>query len=77
MGKLIRLDDALKEVEGSIGDWERGEITYMLEMLPTVEAIPVEWIKKRIKNWAEYGTQYLTIVEMLEDWKKENEIDRC
>lgn len=44
---------------------------------PTVEAIPVEWIKKRMEHWAEYGNQYITIMEMLEDWEKENETNRC
>lgn len=43
---------------------------------PTVEAIPIEWLEK----WQ--GIQYclqdegkakITVIEMLEDWRKENE----
>jgi len=43
---------------------------------PTVDAIPTEWIKGWIDRNAEYTgyTSYLlSIVEMLEDWRKENE----
>ena len=47
-----------------------------IEKLPTIEAIPIEWIKKRMEHWAEYGDQYITITEMLEDWEKEDETDR-
>lgn len=47
-----------------------------IENQPTVEAIPIEWIEK----WQ--GKQYClqdegkaknTVIEMLEDWRKENE----
>ena len=47
-----------------------------LKDLPSADAIPIEWIKKRIENWADYGTQYLAIVEMLEDWEEENGLDK-
>lgn len=36
----------------------------------TVEAIPIEWIEKYIK---EAPTHYLFVGDMLEDWRKENE----
>ena len=46
---------------------------FAIEIQPTVEAIPVEWIKQWEKeNWemeCNYG-----IDMMIEDWEKENEI---
>lgn len=43
---------------------------------PTVDAIPVKWIKEWVDKYAGYTgyTSYLlSIVEMLDDWRKENE----
>lgn len=46
---------------------------YAIEKEPTVEAIPIEWIKKwEEENWeleCNYG-----IDEMIDDWREENEI---
>ena len=55
----------------------------LLDKQPTVEAIPVEWIKKKIKEKKERFVGYcdeLTPVfvmyeQVLSDWEKENEID--
>lgn len=54
-------------------DYDTRDIEDVLREQPTVEAIPVEWIEKRMEHWVEYGDQYITITEMLEDWRKENE----
>lgn len=47
-----------------------------IDEVPTVEAIPVEWVKK----WAKFykvinAKRYDTIRLMLEEWEKENEAD--
>ena len=50
--------------------------------MPTVEAIPVEWIKKQIEEWESWGPEGLSDDEweygicletLLENWEKENE----
>lgn len=41
-----------------------------IDNAPTVEAIPISWIKKYGKNnWSDYGTQYNAITEMLKEWR--------
>ena len=48
---------------------------------PTVEAIPIEWIKKwcneehNRKSLEERLLKRYGVITMLEDWEKENEID--
>ena len=39
--------------------------------------IPIEWIKKKIDNTSFFSEQGIYWSELLEDWEKENEIDRC
>lgn len=60
--------------------------SYVNDETPTVEAIPIEWIKKQIEEWKNWGPEglsddeweYGTCLEtLLENWEKENEIDRC
>ena len=64
-----------------------------IDDMPTVKAIPIEWIRDYIKkhtftfriydttnenNLDAITTNEFTLVsKMLEDWEKENEIDRC
>lgn len=53
--------------------WYKADDIYnTLDALPSVDAIPIEWIKKRIENWAEYSSSYIAIIEMLEDWEGKN-----
>lgn len=44
-----------------------------IEAEPTVEAIPIEWIKEWLNNRTLYAD---SVYDMLEDWEKENE-RRC
>lgn len=45
-----------------------------IEIAPTVEAIPIEWIKKWVEKCNWHYTDLPRIIEtMLEDWEKENE----
>ena len=48
----------------------------MLDNQPTVEAIPIEWIRKWVKNWKPYTNVKSDVFYMLEDWEKENETNR-
>lgn len=45
-----------------------------LKELPTVDAIPVEWIEQYGRaNWYDFGTKYNAITRMLEEWKRKEE----
>ena len=44
-----------------------------VENAPTVEAIPVEWVRKYMDGLPDGGMAYECILVMLEDWRKENE----
>lgn len=40
---------------------------------PTVDAIPVEWLEEHDSEGDEYGRWYITVVEALSIWQKEQE----
>lgn len=80
--KLVNVEDlkVLVAVE-SKGEIRYGKlVTDLFEDIPTVKAIPIEWLKKfaneRAKNeddegyWHYWGTDLL---QMIEQWEKENE----
>ena len=46
-------------------EWER-----VLDEQPTVEAIPIEWIKEWIEEHHEYASR-VTITWLLDDWEQE------
>lgn len=58
-----------------VGDvWELNfkEICDVLDYAPTVEAIPIEWLKRwAMKSENTYNREQ--IVEMLNDWEEEND----
>ena len=70
----MRLIDADKlVVDARLGE---NEIPYVskaqIDEAPTVEAIPIEWIKRwAMKSENTYNREQ--IIEMLNDWEKENE----
>ena len=44
-----------------------------VEEQPTVQAIPVEWIKKWASHWSDrYWVYKDTALQIIEDWEKEN-----
>lgn len=70
----MRLIDADKlVVDARLGD---DEIPYVsktqIDEEPTVEAIPIEWVKKWVKNWKPYTNVKSDVFYMLEEWEKEN-----
>lgn len=47
-----------------------------VEKAETVDAIPTKWIKEWIDNYVKYSgynSYMLSVVEMLDDWREENE----
>lgn len=91
--RLIDANDVLKLIPS-----EEFNSKFAVMSSPTVEAIPVEWIKKWLNNIANnerYKNEYVELTEevkriiyrqaviiripcvsdMLEDWRKENEVN--
>lgn len=73
--RLIDKDRLLKgsnhywlEME-NFGDIESIDVRFV-EMAEEIEAIPIEWIKE---NYAYYGI----VQEIIENWEKENETNKC
>lgn len=77
----MRLIDADKLIKPGMTDMFDEPIVFTsvtkarVDAMPTIEAIPVEWIKKyliKIQNWVD---DYYAVKDMLETWEKENEIN--
>ena len=83
----MRLIDADKLKRAFIGNrYGTKAIEYVIDDAPTVKAIPIEWVKKYANklielenhNYFAYrglGDTGESILNMLEVWEKENEID--
>ena len=48
---------------------------FQIDKLPTVQAIPIEWIRQWC-NKSENTYSKADVIEMLNDWEKENETNR-
>ena len=65
-----------------IGADEEYDVQKWCPLLPKTEAIPIEWIKRYIDSTLDEGNSQMPgfkaaiIKEMVEEWEKENEIDR-
>ena len=78
MPRLIDLDNTKKTVEQTICsrcykhnciDCKVNEVLFVLDIAPTADAIPIEWIKEWANNWCDrYQEQLIEI--MLRVWKK-------
>lgn len=74
----MRLIDADKLLEPGYTDMFDDPIRFAMvsrnaiESAPTVKAIPIEWIERKL---AEHWYVDYDIRELLEDWEKENEKD--
>lgn len=87
----MRLIDADKLLEPGYTDMFDAPIRftmlsrYAIENAPTVKAIPMEWIVKRINHYSDLILTYpnekellysqTELISLLEEWEKENEID--
>lgn len=67
--------DALKQSvrEKFKGLSDRCEINELVNAAPTIDAIPVEWIKARHKNWCWDSERSVCERFLLNDWRKEQE----
>lgn len=86
--RLIDADETVRQLELEAYIYEQTEshgyryAQGLIEDQPTVEAIPIEWLKKQIENlpyshsWElgeEWKAKYATcLMVLLEEWEKEN-----
>ena len=49
------------------------DIKALISVMPTIDAIPVEWLEEHDSEGNEYGRRYITVVEALSMWQKEQE----
>ena len=68
--KEFTADDMQEMIWRTIRDCESA-----VEEQPTVKAIPIEWIRQWC-NKSENTYSKADVIEMLNDWEKENEADR-
>ena len=71
MGRLINVEDFKNEIV-KYSHQSLKTIGEALDKTPTVDAIPVSYIRKWIEN---HPTDYTTVESMLTDWREEGEQD--
>jgi hypothetical protein len=54
--------------------WDRGDIEHKINEMPTIDAIPVEWIMKWSNKRYRETRRDVSIVDVLEAWQKEQEV---
>lgn len=47
-----------------------------INAVPTIPAIPVEWLEDHDSEGNEYGRRYITVVEALSMWQEEQEAEK-
>ena len=73
MARLIDVEEVCKEIDRFKGYLDEDMICRLkiaVKRLSTVEAIPVDWIKRYLKT---YPSLEIFISIMLMDWREENE----
>ena len=72
MSRIIEADEVKKAFIGN--RYGTKAIEYVIDNVPTVEAIPIEWIRKYTNHrTVEFGDMWVFINCMINDWEKENE----
>ena len=69
----MRLIDADKIGEVSADPYEEGAFQDEIRSQPTVDAIPVEFIEKKIAKYNDWNEDVEPLLKLIEDWRKENE----
>ena len=69
----MRLIDADKIGGVSADPYEEGAFQDEIRSQPTVDAIPVEFIEKKIAEYNDWSEDVEPLLKLIEDWRKENE----
>ena len=79
MSRLIDADELKRAFIGN--RYGTKAIEYVIDDAPTVEAIPIEWLKLKIDTvlniYPNGNDETEVLCKLLYDWEKENEINRC
>ena len=88
MSKLIDADELKQKMEKHIvkfpsdiytdgKNWGIEDCIEDLEKMPSVEAIPIEWLQKKLDKWKDRDLLGLSLYVklLIEDWEKENARD--
>ena len=67
----MRLIDADKIGEVSADPYEEGAFQDEIRSQPTVEAIPIEWIRNYVSHWVSEIYKNF-VLNMIKKWEKEN-----
>lgn len=75
--RLINIDDECLKKTMAVGGISAKALWKRLQREPTVEAIPIEWIRKwyrrALDNSGFMGDETISVGDLLADWEKENE----
>lgn len=83
MARLIDADALIEKYAGWVNIYSpkpggresfRVVTTQEIGYMPTIDAIPVEWIKARWKNWCWDSERCQCERFLIEDWQKEQEV---
>lgn len=63
------------EVETIGKDWTIGDLVAAIETAPTIDAIPVEWLRDKMRGYASSlkSTETAALVMVMQMWQKEQE----
>ena len=71
MSRIIDADELKRAFIGN--RYGTKAIEYVIDNVPTVEAIPIEWIRKYTNHrTVEFGDMWVFINCMINDWEQEN-----
>jgi hypothetical protein len=75
LGDLDALIHTHKSEVATIGkDWTVDDLATAIEVAPTIDAIPVEWLEKQASQQGPYSVYCQAAIEiLLNDWQKEQE----
>ena len=76
--KMINADEAKKALMGWETDPTDEEIEYTIDNLPAIDAIPIDWLKKKYPLTGVYGTESYfrtahIVDELIKEWEAEME----
>lgn len=49
------------------------EVAKAVETAPTIEAIPVEWVQKRMSECVSYSIVWIVLRDLLREWERREE----
>ena len=72
--RLIDADKLMESLDPKESVWVGLVLSELIANAPTVKAIPVEWLQKKLDKWKDRDLLgwSLCVKLLIEDWEKEN-----